>query len=135
MKHQRKILTSLKAGLALAASLALAGCSSSNNNGGPSGGGGGGGGGGQSSTVSIPLTDYGGSQQPTFSPNVISIAAGNSVTWQNSDTVGHTTTSDTGLWNASLGPGQSFTRAFPTAGTFPYTCTVHAGMSGRVVVQ
>jgi hypothetical protein len=135
MKHQDRILASLGAGLALAASLTLAACGGSNNGGPSGGGGGGGGGGGTSSTVSIPLTDYGGSQQPTFSPSVISITAGNSITWLNSDVVGHTTTSDTSLWNVSLGPGQSYTRTFATAGTFPYTCTVHSGMSGRVIVQ
>ena len=111
--------------------LALAGCKKAA---GPSGGGGGGGGG-TSATVSIPVTDYGGNVTPSFSPTTISIPAGGSVTWRNSDTVDHTTTSDTNLWNGSLGVGASFSRTFATAGTFPYACTVHSGMSGRVIVQ
>jgi plastocyanin len=132
MKQQGRLFASASVGLTLAACLALAGCKSSNN-GGPSGGGGGGGG--QGSSVAIPLTDYGGSQLPSFSPTALTVTAGTSVTWQNSDTVTHTTTSDTNLWNASLGPGQSFSRTFSTAGTFTYACTVHSNMTGRIIVQ
>ena len=112
--------------------LALAGCKKAA---GPSGGGGGGGGGTNAVTVSIPLTDYGGNQTPSFSPTTIAVPAGGSVTWRNNDTVTHTSTSDTSIWNGAIGPGDSFTRTFATAGTFPYSCTVHAGMSGRVIVQ
>jgi plastocyanin len=117
----------------LVASLVLATCSKAP--GGPSGGGGGGGGGSTTATVSIPLTDYGGNAQPQFSPTTVAIPVGGTVTWKNDDTVAHTTTSDTNLWNGSLSAGGSFSRAFPTAGTFPFSCTVHSGMSGRVVVQ
>lgn len=31
--------------------------------------------------------------------------------------------------------GQSVTRAFTTAGSFPYDCTLHPGMSGSVIVN
>jgi plastocyanin len=112
----------------------LAAACSGDNPGGPSGGGGGGGGG-ASASVGIPLTDYGGNQVPQFTPVQVTIPAGGSVTWSNSDTAAHTTTSDTNLWNANLAPGGSFSRTFPTAGTFTYSCAVHAGMNGRVVVQ
>ena len=110
----------------LGASLALASCSSPPSQ--PSGGN-------NSTTVSIPLTDYGGNQLPSFTPTQITIAAGNSVNWLNADTVAHTTTSDNNLWNANLAPGGSYSRQFPTAGTFTYACSVHPGMTGRVVVQ
>jgi plastocyanin len=30
---------------------------------------------------------------------------------------------------------QTVMRTFPTAGTFPYDCTLHAGMVGRVIVR
>jgi plastocyanin len=115
----------------LGLSLALAACSQPAQ---PSGGGGGGGGG-TSSTVSIPLTDYGGNQTPQFSPTNLTIAPGTSVNWRNNDTVAHTTTSDDNLWNSNIAPGGSYSRQFSTAGTFTYSCTVHPGMTGRVVVQ
>ncbi len=112
--------------------LALASCKKAA---GPSGGGGGGGGGSTSVTVAIPVTDYGGNVSPSFSPTTIAVPAGGSVTWRNDDTVSHTTTSDTNLWNGSLGAGGSFSRTFSTAGTYPYACAIHNGMSGRVIVQ
>jgi plastocyanin len=31
--------------------------------------------------------------------------------------------------------GQAVTRTFGTAGTFPYDCTLHPGMSGQVIVN
>ncbi len=125
----RRQLTALVAIVGLG--LALAGCKKAA---GPSGGGGGGGGG-TSVTVSIPVTDYGGNQTPSFSPSAIAVPAGGSVTWRNADTVAHTSTSDTNIWNGSLAPGDSYTRTFATPGTFPYVCTIHSGMSGRVIVQ
>ncbi len=111
----------------------LVACSSSNP-GGPSGGGGGGGNA-NSVTVRIPLTDYGGNQTPSFTPVQVTIPVGGRVNWSNSDSVGHTTTSDTNIWNGSIGPGGSFSRTFDTPGNYPYSCTVHNGMSGQVIVQ
>lgn len=118
----------------LAVILVLAACGGSDNPGGPTGGGGGGGTG-NSASVSIPLTDYGGNQVPQFTPVQVTIAVGGRVNWSNSDSVGHTTTSDNNLWNANLGPGGSFSRTFDTAGTYSYSCSVHGGMNGRVIVQ
>jgi plastocyanin len=112
--------------------LLLAACSSSNP-GGPSGGGGGGGG--ANATVTIPLTDYGGNQTPSFFPVQVTIPGGGRVNWSNQDSVGHTTTSETNIWNGNISAGGSFSRTFDTAGTYAYTCTIHAGMDGRVVVQ
>ena len=127
----RRQATALVAIIGLA--LALAGCKKPA---GPSGGGGGGGGGSNAVTVSIPLADYGGgSTQSSFSPTTVSVPVGGSVTWRNNDTVTHTSTSDTAIWNVSIGAGDSSSRTFPAAGTFPYACTVHSGMTGRVIVQ
>lgn len=123
-----------KRGLWPAAVIVLLVACSSSNPGGPSGGGGGGGGT-TNATVSIPLTDYGGNQVPQFSPIQVTIPVGGRVNWNNQDSVGHTTTADNNLWNGNLGPGGSFSRTFDTAGTYSYSCSVHSGMNGRVVVQ
>ena len=72
----------------------------------------------------------------SFSPTTLNVDAGTTVVWQNKDSTAHTTTSDAaGLWNAALAPGQEFSRTFSAAGTFPYRCTIHAGMTGTVVVK
>jgi plastocyanin len=71
-----------------------------------------------------------------FSPATVTIAAGESVTW---DWVSgfHSVVSDTQAFASS--PGQAsgqYTVMFPMAGMFPYHCGVHgAMMTGTVVVQ
>ena len=58
------------------------------------------------------------------------------VTWTNTDSVSHTSTSDANAWNSgTVAPGGRFSFAFQTAGTFPYRCTIHPGMVGTVVVR
>ncbi len=70
-----------------------------------------------------------------FSPDVTTVRAGTTVTWANDGIAQHTTTSATGLWDSGLlVTGATFSRLFPTAGAFPYSCTVHPNMTGTVVV-
>jgi plastocyanin len=74
----------------------------------------------------------------TFLPAVVTVVRGQSVTWTNSDTTSHTTTSDTvGIWDSrTVPPGQTFSFTFTTAGTYTYHCTIHGKlMIGTVVVQ
>ena len=71
----------------------------------------------------------------TFTPGTVSIKVGESVTWQNFSGTKHTTTSDQFDWDQTVDNGQSFTRTFTTAGSFPYHCNIHAGMKGTVVVN
>ena len=61
---------------------------------------------------------------------------GTTVTWMNTDTIAHTSTSNAEGWNSgNVAPGGQFSFAFQTAGTFPYRCTIHPGMVGTVVVR
>jgi plastocyanin len=76
-----------------------------------------------------------------FSPATSSINAGDSVVWTWVGTDGHNVTSEskpTAVWKASptTFPPFSFTNTFPSAGTFPYECTIHAfeGMLGTIKV-
>jgi len=70
-----------------------------------------------------------------FRPRRITISRGDRVRWINRDDVTHTTTSNGGLWNETLQPGDRFSRRFRRAGTFGYHCEIHVGMTGTIVVQ
>jgi plastocyanin len=90
------------------------------------------GGGGQNpSTASVSAT-----ASDTFNPSSVTIAPGGTVTWTFAAThnVNFTGAEPPG---GDIGdtPSGSVSRTFPTAGNFPYTCTLHAGMNGTVLVQ
>lgn len=58
---------------------------------------------------------------PGFTPNTVTIKAGQTVTWVNQGQNVHTATADDGSWDSGgVGPGVSFSRTFPNPGTFPY---------------
>ncbi len=71
--------------------------------------------------------------------NVTTIQPGQAVTWvwaggSHSTTSGNCCTAS-GMWDSGVQSGGSFTYTFPTAGTYPYFCTVHgAMMTGTVKV-
>jgi plastocyanin len=77
----------------------------------------------------------------SFVPASVTINVNDQVTWVWAAADGatpHTTTSSGGLWDSGLHAEPfSFSHTFPTAGMFPYVCTVHAsfGMVGTVIVQ
>jgi plastocyanin len=69
-----------------------------------------------------------------FSPEVISVAAGSTVTWTNNDNFTHNVTF-TGEPALMMAPGEQATREFATAGTYPYLCSLHPNdMQGTVIV-
>ena len=71
-----------------------------------------------------------------FDPATITIKVGETVTWINQDTVGHTVVSDDGSWSSKdLAKGDKFIHTFDKAGTVTYKCGVHPSMTGSVVVQ
>lgn len=78
-----------------------------------------------------------------FNPEKINVGVGDTVTWTNADSVGHTATSgkpsdnQTGtVFDSSLiAAGKSYTSpAFNTAGDYDYFCQVHPWMTGEIVV-
>lgn len=105
--------------------------------GGGSGGGGGGGptGPGPGPAPSTRTVTMGAA---TFSPNATTLALNGTVTWVNSSGIEHNVTfaaaagAPASIDNHTSG---STARTFGTAGTFSYTCTNHAGMTGSVAVQ
>ncbi len=71
-----------------------------------------------------------------FSPARLTIKAGDSVTWTNQDSVGHSATADDGSFDTGiLAQGSSGTITFSKAGTFTYHCKVHPMMHGTIIVQ
>lgn len=71
-----------------------------------------------------------------YSPKTLTVTVGTTVTWKNTDSVQHSVTSNTGVFDSGLfSPGGTFTYTFNTAGTYPYYCTIHAGMVGTIIVQ
>ena len=72
-----------------------------------------------------------------FVPATLTIPNGDSVTWKNNDTTNHQIVSDNGSFSTTrvLAPGESATRTFPDAGTFPYHDASNAALKGTVNVQ
>ena len=70
-----------------------------------------------------------------FSPSAIQVTPGTTVTWTwaSSSSPHNVIFSDGG--SQTLGANATYTRAFATAGTYNYQCTLHAGMSGSVTVR
>ena len=91
--------------------------------------------GGTSSAVSIPAgAEVLGNR--AFMPDNLEVAAGSTVTWTNTDSVSHTSTSDGSGWNSGIiAPGQQFSFTPQAAGTFSYHCAIHPGMVGTVTVR
>lgn len=89
-----------------------------------------------------------------FTPKTITVPVGTEVTWNNGDDILHTATSGKqvkqgvpgvakdkaaqpdGTFDLQMdGEGTSASFTFEEAGTYLYFCTVHAAMTGRVVVE
>ncbi|MEM4134183.1 MAG: cupredoxin family copper-binding protein [Candidatus Micrarchaeia archaeon] len=70
-----------------------------------------------------------------FSPQVIEINVGESVTWINQDSVFHTATASGVFDSGMLGNGEQFTFTFTNIGEFDYICRPHPYMKGKVIVR
>lgn len=72
----------------------------------------------------------------SFQPASITVPAGATVTWINSDPIAHTVTADDGSFASPsiVGSSGKFERAFSVPGTCKYHCTLHPSMKGEVVV-
>jgi plastocyanin len=71
-----------------------------------------------------------------FTPASVTLAVGQSVTWTFPDSMAHTTTSNQGFWDSGTKlNGATYTRAFASAGTFAYHCSIHSTMRGTVRVS
>jgi len=73
-------------------------------------------------------------QSYKFQPAELTIQKGDTVTWINQDSVGHTVTG-AGLDSGLLTKGQSFKFTFTQTGVFEYLCSPHPSMKGKIIVQ
>lgn len=113
---------------------------------------GGGGGGAAPASATVPkappaghvyvgtASGYGGSSM-SFLPANITVSAGSTVTWDFLDGPHNVTSGAPGAPDGAFNSGTaqssgSFVHTFPTAGTYPYYCSVHgAMMTGTVTVN
>ena len=71
----------------------------------------------------------------SFTPRCTTVGTNTTVTWTwESGGTEHNVTFGSGTSSGNQGSG-TFQRAFPTAGTFAYSCSLHAGMNGEIRVQ
>ena len=111
----------LTAALALGTALVLTGC----------GGDEGGGGADAAAVTGVTQVTAKGNR---FTPAAIQVPAGTEVTWTFKDGfVPHDVVGD-GFSSGDPRRKGSFTHTFARPGTYPYRCTVHDDMTGRVVV-
>lgn len=70
-----------------------------------------------------------------FSPQVLEIPVGTTVTWTNEDAPQHTVFSkDKTFASDILEQGDTFSYTFDEPGTYDYICSLHPNMTGQVVV-
>jgi plastocyanin len=72
-----------------------------------------------------------------FSPQTLSVRVGTTVTWINRDSVPKIVVSAGQPLEVPpiIRAGQTFSRTFGTEGTYSYFCSVHPGVTGKIVVK
>ena len=98
----------------------------------------------EQSDKSTPPASKGGGEKVdipsiSFDPEELTVKAGTTVTWTNSDDLPHTVTKTDGpgpeFDSGSLGPGNEFEQTFDTKGKIDYVCTIHPGQAGSITVE
>ena len=72
----------------------------------------------------------------SFGPETLTVPVGTTVTWTNRDDIPHTVVSTDGVFKSKVrDTDEKFSYTFAQAGTYPYYCSVHPKMTGKIVVQ
>jgi len=72
----------------------------------------------------------------SFGPVELTVAVGTTVTWTNHDDIPHTVVSTEKVFKSKvLDTDEAFSFTFDQAGSYPYFCSIHPKMTGKVVVQ
>jgi len=75
-------------------------------------------------------------EKQCFGPTVLRVNPGSQVTFKNNDAMAHHIAGVAMNWatTGELRQGETASFTFDTAGTYPYSCYLHVGMSGVIVV-
>jgi plastocyanin len=72
----------------------------------------------------------------SFGPQTLTVSVGTTVVWTNREDIPHTVVSTDGVFKSKVrDTDEKFSYTFTKAGTYPYFCSVHPKMTGKVVVQ
>ncbi len=84
----------------------------------------------QAATAEVKIDNF------SFGPAALTVAVGATVTWVNHDDIPHTVVSTEGAFKSKvLDTDEKFSFTFSKAGSYPYFCSIHPKMTGKVVVQ
>jgi plastocyanin len=82
------------------------------------------------STAEVKIDNF------SFGPTAITVAVGTTVTWTNRDDIPHTVVSTEKVFKSKvLDTDEKFSYTFTKAGEYPYFCSIHPKMTGKVVAQ
>ncbi len=71
-----------------------------------------------------------------FAPAALTVTAGTTVTWKNDDDSPHRIGDKNGTFtSAALDTDDTFSHTFAAPGEYPYICTIHPYMIGKIVVK
>lgn len=72
----------------------------------------------------------------SFGPQTLTVPVGTTVEWINKDDIPHTVVSTDGVFKSKVrDTDEKFSYTFTKPGTYPYFCSVHPKMTGKIVVQ
>ena len=71
-----------------------------------------------------------------YSPPMLVVAPGTTVTWKNDDDSPHSVREKDGKFkSAALDTDDTFSQAFSAPGEYDYFCSIHPYMTGKIVVK
>lgn len=88
-------------------------------------------------SVALAASTIKATDNKTWSPQTKTVSKGTKVVWKNNTGRLHNVVSTSSNWSksSSLPSGGSTSHTFKKSGTYKYRCTLHSGMTGKVVVN
>ena len=82
------------------------------------------------STAEVKIDNF------VFGPAAITVPVGTTVTWINHDDIPHTVVGTERVFKSKvLDTDEKFSFTFTKPGEYPYFCSIHPKMTGKVIVQ